>query len=58
MLESNNPDWGEPTLGALRGDDFLYVADAQWERYGAGGALQGEGRAAADRDPRCSGHRR
>jgi sugar lactone lactonase YvrE len=43
VLESNNPDWSEPTLGALHGDDFLYVADAQWDRYGAGGALQGEG---------------
>jgi hypothetical protein len=43
ILESNNPDWSEPTLGALRGEDFLYVADAQWERYGPAGALQGEG---------------
>jgi len=42
-LESNNPDWSEPTLGAVRGGDFLYVADAQWDRYGAGGAAQGEG---------------
>jgi hypothetical protein len=43
VLESSNPDWGEPTLGIARGADFLYVADAQWDRYGAGGALQGEG---------------
>ena len=43
VLESNHPDWGEPTLGFVRGNEFLYVADAQWERYGAGGALQGEG---------------
>jgi hypothetical protein len=43
ILESGNPDWGEPTLGALHGGDFLYVADAQWERYGPAGALQGEG---------------
>jgi hypothetical protein len=43
VLESGNPDWGEPTLGIARGEDFLYVADAQWDRYGAGGALQGEG---------------
>lgn len=42
-LESNNPDWSEPTLGAVRGGDFLYVADAQWDRYGAGGAAQREG---------------
>ena len=43
VLESGNPAWGEPTLGAVRPRDFLYVADAQWERYGAGGALQGQG---------------
>ena len=43
VLESANPEWGEPTLGAVRPRDFLYVADAQWERYGEGGALQGEG---------------
>ena len=43
VLESGNPEWGEPTLGAVRPRDFLYVADAQWERYGEHGALQGEG---------------
>ena len=42
VLESGNPEWGEPTLGAVRPRDFLYVADAQWDRYGEGGALQGE----------------
>ena len=41
VLESNHPDWGEPTLGFARRGDFLYVADAQWERYGEGGAVQG-----------------
>lgn len=43
ILESSHPDWGEPTLGTVRGDGFLYVADAQWERYGTGGTLVGEG---------------
>lgn len=38
VLESNHADWGEPTLGFVQDDRFLYVADAQWERYGAGGA--------------------
>jgi hypothetical protein len=47
VLETGNPDWGEPTLGAVRPRDFLYVADAQWERYGEGGAVQGEGPARA-----------
>jgi hypothetical protein len=42
VLERNHPDWGEPTLGAVRGREFLYVADAQWERYGPGGVLRGE----------------
>lgn len=42
VLESNHADWGEPTLGFVRRGDFLYVADAQWERYGEGGAVQGE----------------
>lgn len=57
VLESNHPDWGEPTLGFVRGNEFLYVADAQWERYGAGGAPQGEGppRATAIRALRPSG---
>jgi sugar lactone lactonase YvrE len=43
VLESNHPEWGEPTLGFIRGDQFLYVADAQWERYGPEGTpLDGE----------------
>lgn len=41
VLESNHAEWGEPTLGFIRGDQFLYVADAQWERYGPGGAPAG-----------------
>jgi sugar lactone lactonase YvrE len=43
MLERANPDWGEPTLGTLRDGQLLYVADAQWERFGAGGIMTGEG---------------
>jgi hypothetical protein len=43
VLESSHPEWGEPTLGTVHGDGFLYVADAQWERYGTAGALAGEG---------------
>jgi sugar lactone lactonase YvrE len=42
VLERANPDWGEPTLGTIVGDHLLYVADGQWERYGAGGAVRGE----------------
>jgi hypothetical protein len=43
VIESGHPEWGEPTLGVIRGGNLLYVADAQWERYGAGGAVTGEG---------------
>lgn len=39
-VEQNHREWGEPTLGAVvAGSTLAYVADAQWERYGRGGAL-------------------
>jgi len=37
VLERANPEWGEITLGTVAGDRFLYVADAQWERFGDAG---------------------
>jgi hypothetical protein len=43
ILESSHPEWGAPTLGIVRGDGFVYVADAQWERYGTAGTVIGEG---------------
>jgi sugar lactone lactonase YvrE len=43
IVERANPDWGEPTLAALDGGELLYVADAQWERYGPAGRILGEG---------------
>ncbi|MGE0180203.1 MAG: hypothetical protein AB7O91_10340 [Sphingomonas sp.] len=43
VVESAHPDWGEPTLGFIRRGNLVYVADAQWERYGAGGVVTGEG---------------
>jgi len=42
VIERNHPDWGEPTLGAFRDGEFLYVSDAQWERFGADGAPDSE----------------
>lgn len=39
VLERANPAWGEPTLGTIVGNALLYVADAQWERHGTGGAM-------------------
>jgi sugar lactone lactonase YvrE len=44
IVESANPAWGEPSLGTIAGGDLLYVADGQWERYGAGGAETGAAR--------------
>jgi len=37
VLERANPAWGEITLATVAGNRLLYVADAQWERYGEGG---------------------
>lgn len=42
VLERANPEWGEVTLAAVAGNRLLYVADAQWERFGEGGAVKGE----------------
>ena len=30
ILEANHPDFMEPTLGTLIGDDLIYVANSQW----------------------------
>lgn len=38
VLERGNPAWGEPSLGVVVGNQLLYVADPQWDRYGDGGA--------------------
>ena len=43
VLERNNPEWGEPTLGTIAGDRLLYIGDGQWDRYGPGGTVTGEG---------------
>ena len=43
VIEANNPEWGEPTLGQIVDDDLLYVSDPQWERFGPEGAIKGEG---------------
>jgi hypothetical protein len=43
VLERANPAWEEPSLGTVIGDLFVYVANPQWGRYGAGGAVTGEG---------------
>lgn len=33
ILEMNNPDWNEPTLGVMVGTSFYYVASSQWGRF-------------------------
>jgi hypothetical protein len=43
VLERANPAWEEPSLGTMIGNRFVYVSNPQWGRYGAGGAVTGEG---------------
>ena len=38
VLERAHPEWDEVTLAAAAGDRLYYVAGAQWERFGEGGA--------------------
>lgn len=38
VLERAHPEWREVTLATVAGDRLLYVADAQWDHYGAEGA--------------------
>ncbi|WP_114950829.1 hypothetical protein [Sphingosinicella terrae] len=42
VIEQAHREWGEPTIGQIDGDRLLYVSDAQWERFGAGGRVTGE----------------
>lgn len=42
ILEMNTPLVEEPTLGVVVGDDFVYVANAQWERFGGDGKIRSE----------------
>lgn len=38
-LERSHPRYQEPTLGVLVGRDLYYVANSQWERFGADGSI-------------------
>jgi hypothetical protein len=38
VIERAHSAWTEPTGGALVGDDLVYVATGQWDRFGDGGA--------------------
>jgi hypothetical protein len=38
VLDRNIPTADEPTIGTIVGEDFLYVANSQWEEYSETGA--------------------
>ena len=40
VLDRNVPVADEPTIGTVVGDDFIYVANSQWEKYDAAGVLR------------------
>jgi len=37
VLDRNVPVADEPTIGTIVGDDFIYVANSQWEKYNEAG---------------------
>jgi len=42
VLERAHPSWTEPVGGSLAGDELVYVATGQWDRFGDGGTPRGE----------------
>ncbi len=40
ILEMNHPAFDEPTLGAVTGRDFYFIANSQWERYSEDGKVR------------------
>ena len=47
VLERARPDYAEPTLGVVVGDELYYVANSQWERFGEDGGIAAPDAAAA-----------
>lgn len=39
VLERAHPDYAEPTLGVVVGNDLYYIARSQWERFGEDGSV-------------------
>lgn len=39
ILESNNPQFDEPTLGIISGDTFYFIANSQWARFNDNGTI-------------------
>lgn len=42
VLERAHGQWGEPTVGQLVDGALLYISNPQWNRFGEGGALEGD----------------
>ena len=42
ILASNLPDFDEPTLGVVRGNDFYFVANSHWNRFDRENHLPGD----------------
>ncbi|MBS1545460.1 MAG: hypothetical protein JST14_17620 [Bacteroidetes bacterium] len=40
IMDRAHPDFGEPTLGVLQGNEFYYIANSQWEGYTESGAIK------------------
>ena len=40
-LAANLPEFDEPTLGTIVGDDFYFVANSHWNRFDANNELPG-----------------
>ena len=39
VLERARPDYAEPTLGVMVGNELYYVANSQWERFREDGGI-------------------
>jgi hypothetical protein len=39
VLARNLPEFDEPTLGVVAGDEFLFVANSHWNRFDRQGGL-------------------
>jgi sugar lactone lactonase YvrE len=44
LLDRNSTIADEPTIGAIAGREFVYVANSQWEKYGDDGVRRATGR--------------
>ena len=47
VLERARPDYAEPTLGVVVGNELYYIANSQWEQFRDDGGIERAGRAAS-----------